>query len=159
MLRDELLAPLFAGMPADHPHHVAVWLGEVLGGPTAYTEGRGGLPAHGGQAADGPGHQRGSGRPWVELITRTADEIGLPEDPELRSAFVAYLEWGTRLARANSARAHHPPAQAPVPLWGAGRGATLRWVRCGSSRVRVACPTSHLPSRGPYRDPSGTPSW
>lgn len=32
-------------------------------------------------------------RPWVELITRTADEIGLPEDPELRSAFVAYLEW------------------------------------------------------------------
>ncbi len=44
-------------------------------------------------------------RPWVELITRTADEIGLPENPELRSAFVAYLEWGTRLARANSARA------------------------------------------------------
>ncbi len=41
-------------------------------------------------------------RPWVELITRTADEIGLPENPELRSAFVAYLEWGTRLARANS---------------------------------------------------------
>jgi len=26
------------------------------------------------------------------------DEVGLPSDPEFRSAFVAYLEWGHRLA-------------------------------------------------------------
>lgn len=44
VLRDELLAPLSAGMPAEHAHHVAVWLGEVLGGPAAYTEGPGGYP-------------------------------------------------------------------------------------------------------------------
>ena len=27
---DPLLEPLFAAMPPDHPHHVALWLGEVF---------------------------------------------------------------------------------------------------------------------------------
>jgi hypothetical protein len=31
---DEILGPVFANMPADHPHHVALWLAEVFGGPT-----------------------------------------------------------------------------------------------------------------------------
>lgn len=41
-------------------------------------------------------------RRWVELLRGCWDELGLPDDPELRSAFVAYLEWGTRLAVLNS---------------------------------------------------------
>ena len=41
---DELLAPLFAGMPPDHPRNVATWLAEVFGGPPEYTERRGGYP-------------------------------------------------------------------------------------------------------------------
>ena len=32
----------------------------------------------------------------------TADEVGLAADPEFRSALVAYLEWGSRLAVINS---------------------------------------------------------
>jgi hemoglobin len=28
---DPVLAPVFAGMPHDHPQHVALWLGEVFG--------------------------------------------------------------------------------------------------------------------------------
>ena len=36
---DPLLEPLFAAMPADHPHHVALWLGEVFRGPEAYSAG------------------------------------------------------------------------------------------------------------------------
>ena len=34
---DEVLAPLFAKMPKEHPHHVAVFLAEVLGGPATYS--------------------------------------------------------------------------------------------------------------------------
>ena len=39
---------------------------------------------------------------WAALIAASADEAGLPADPEFRSAFVAYVEWGTRIAMANS---------------------------------------------------------
>jgi len=46
--------------------------------------------------------------------------VGLPSDPEFRSAFVAYLEWGTRLALANSQPGTEPPQSAPVPRWGWG---------------------------------------
>src|SRR5687768_3881774 len=39
---DALLAPVFAGMDPGHAHYVALWLGEVFGGPAAYTAERGG---------------------------------------------------------------------------------------------------------------------
>jgi hemoglobin len=57
---------------------------------------------------------------WVELIASSADEAGLPDDPEFRSAFVAYVEWGTRIALANSGPGATPPPAAPVPRWGWG---------------------------------------
>jgi hemoglobin len=39
---------------------------------------------------------------WISLLLETADEEGLPSDPEFRSALVAYLDWGSRLAVINS---------------------------------------------------------
>jgi hemoglobin len=39
---------------------------------------------------------------WVRLICQSADDAGLPDDPEFRAAFVAYLEWGSRRAKENS---------------------------------------------------------
>ena len=39
---------------------------------------------------------------FASLMSMAADDAGIPEDPEFRSALVAYLEWGTRLALANS---------------------------------------------------------
>jgi hypothetical protein len=39
---------------------------------------------------------------WVQLIGLAADDAGLPADPEFRSAFMAYIEWGTRVALHNS---------------------------------------------------------
>jgi hemoglobin len=45
---------------------------------------------------------------------------GLPDDPEFRSAFLAYVEWGTRLAKGNSEPGADPPRKAPVPRWGWG---------------------------------------
>ena len=116
---DPLLEPLFAAMPDDHPHHVAMWLGEVFRGPQAYSAEFGGytrMVRH---------HLERHIRPeqrtrWVALLAETADEVGLPDDPEFRSAFVAYLEWGSRIALANSQPGATPPESAPMPHWGWG---------------------------------------
>jgi hemoglobin len=116
---DDIVGPLFANMPGDHPHHVAMWLAEVFGGPTAYTEELGGYPRmlskHLGLAIS----ERQRAR-WAQLIGLAADDAGLPSDPEFRSAFAAYIEWGTRIARANSQPGADPPREAPVPRWGWG---------------------------------------
>ena len=117
--RDDLLQTLFANMPDDHPRHVAMWLAEVFGGPAAYTDELGGysrmVSKHLGMAITEPQRAR-----WVQLIGLAADDAGLPGDPEFRSAFMAYVEWGTRIALANSAPGADPPRAAPVPRWGWG---------------------------------------
>jgi hemoglobin len=55
---------------------------------------------------------------WVQLLLRCADDCGMPNDPEFRSAFVSYLEWGTRLAVTNSQPGANVSGKAPMPLWG-----------------------------------------
>ena len=57
---------------------------------------------------------------WVQLLLESADEVGLPDDPEFRSAFVAYLEWGSRLAVLNSQDDVAPSPDQPMPRWGWG---------------------------------------
>jgi hemoglobin len=44
----------------------------------------------------------------------------LTRSPCFRSAFVAYVEWGTRLAVSNSQPDASPAPDAPVPRWGWG---------------------------------------
>jgi hemoglobin len=117
--RDDVLEPVFRDMDDQHPAHVALWLGEVFGGPPAYTEQRGGYPhmvrQHLGRAITEPQRRR-----WVGLLMDAADEVGLPADPEFRAAFASYIEWGTRLAVTNSQPGAEPPLEAPVPRWGWG---------------------------------------
>ena len=48
-------------------------------------------------------------------MSLAADDAGLPEDPEFRSAFMAYVEWGTRIAMHNSQPGADVPEEAPVP--------------------------------------------
>ena len=57
---------------------------------------------------------------FVSLMSLAADDAELPEDPEFRSALVAYLEWGTRLALHNSQPDTDVVEHAPVPRWGWG---------------------------------------
>jgi hemoglobin len=116
---DDLLGPLFAGMDQQHPRYVATWFAEVFGGPAEYTANRGGYPhmlAKHRDLAIVPA-QRAR---WVQLISEAADEAELPDDPEFRSAFMAYVEWGTRLALANSQPGAPVVEKAPVPRWGWG---------------------------------------
>ncbi|WP_424217532.1 group II truncated hemoglobin (plasmid) [Streptomyces sp. BI20] len=117
--KDELLAPLFAYMTDDHPQHVATFLGEVLGGPPAYTEHHGGyrrmLSSHRGR--DITPEQRAR---WVELMLAAMDTVGLPDDAEFRSAFVGYIEFGSRRAMANSRPDAGPSGRTTIKTWGWG---------------------------------------
>lgn len=113
---DAVLARVFAHMDADHPAHVADFIGEVLGGPELYDR-------------SGDGHARMIGhhlnrhltetqrRRWFDLLLDTANAVGLADDPEFRSAFVGYLEWGSRLAVINSQAGVAPPGSSPMPKW------------------------------------------
>jgi hemoglobin len=117
---DELLSPLFpGGVGEEHREHVVAWWCEVFGGPARYSEELGGyehmLHKHRDLAITPEQRFR-----FASLMSLAADDARLPEDPEFRSALVAYLEWGTRLAQANSQPGAAVVEHAPVPRWGWG---------------------------------------
>ena len=116
---DPLLAPVFAHMSADHVQHVAAFVGEVFGGPKLYSEQHGGHPGmvrhHLGRSLTEPLRKR-----WMELLFECADDLGVPSDPEFRSAMIAYFEWGSRLAVINSQPGATVDDAQPMPRWGWG---------------------------------------
>lgn len=116
---DPLIAPLFAKMSPDHVDHVSAFVAEVLGGPKTYTERLGGHPEmirhHMGRNLTDEQRKR-----WMTLLLDCADEVGIPSDPEFRSALVAYFEWGTRLAVINSRPEAKIDLEATIPRWGWG---------------------------------------
>lgn len=120
VLKDALLEPVFRHMSPQHQLHVAHFFAEVFGGPQQYTSEGG---SHFGMIQKHLGkhlteQQR---RRWMELLIESADEIALPDDPEFRSAFVAYIEWGTRIAVINSKESGIPiKPDEPMPKWGWG---------------------------------------
>ena len=116
---DPILAPIFAHMDAAHAAHVAAFVGEVFGGPPHYSNARGGHPAmvrkHLAKHLSEAQRKR-----WMQLLLECADDTGLASDPEFRSALVAYLEWGSRLAVINSRPGAEVAGDAPMPQWGWG---------------------------------------
>jgi hemoglobin len=119
VLLDPLLEPVFKHMSPDHRLHVAHFVAEVFGGPKFYS-------AEGShfkmiQKHIGKHLTEAHRKQWLKLLVETADTLALPDDPEFRSAFMAYLEWGTRLAVMNS-NLEEPPVDAnePMPAWGWG---------------------------------------
>lgn len=114
--QDPLVGPLFAKMAPDHPERVAAWLSEVFGGPHLYSERYGGysrmISQHVGKRITEEQRAR-----WVQLLCQSADDAMLPNDPEFRAAFVAYLEWGSRIGKENSQQHASPPPNMPVPRW------------------------------------------
>ncbi|MEJ7583985.1 MAG: group II truncated hemoglobin [Acidimicrobiales bacterium] len=123
---DDLLSVLFpGGVSREHREHVTAWWREVFGGPARYSQELGGYSAmvskH--QNLGITDEQR---RRFVETMSLAADDADLPDDPEFRSALLAYLEWGTRLAFQNSLPGAAVVAQAPVPRWGWGEAPPFR---------------------------------
>jgi hemoglobin len=118
--QDDLLSPFFpGGVHEEHRRNVAAWWSEVFGGPAEYTERLGGyermLNKHLRLGISDEARFR-----FASLMSLAADDAGMPADPEFRSALVSYLEWGTRLALANSQEGATVAEHAPVPRWGWG---------------------------------------
>ncbi|HEX3648340.1 MAG TPA: group II truncated hemoglobin [Pseudonocardiaceae bacterium] len=118
--RDDLISPFFpGGVSRTHREHVSAWWVEVFGGPADYTDNLGGYE-------NMLAHHRGLGITpeqrlrFATLMSLAADDVGLPDDPEFRAALVGYLEWGTRIALANSQPDAKLTEHAPVPRWGWG---------------------------------------
>jgi hemoglobin len=117
---DELISPFFpGGVSSEHRDHVVAWWAEVFGGPDRYTRELGGYE-HMLSRHRGLGIEPEQRRRFVSLMSLAADDAGLPDDPEFRSALLAYLEWGTRLAMHNSQPDAEVAEHAPVPRWGWG---------------------------------------
>jgi hemoglobin len=118
--QDEMLSAFFpGGVHEEHRRNVASWWSEVFGGPATYPEQLGGyermLNKH--RQLGITTEQRFR---FASLMSLAADDAGMPDDPEFRSALVAYLEWGTRLALGNSQDGAEVVERAPVPRWGWG---------------------------------------
>ena len=140
--RDDLLGPRFFpdGVGEDHRAHVTAWWSEVLGGPARYTEELGGyegmLAHHRGLAITPEQRFR-----FASLLSLAADDAGLPDDPEFRSALVAYAEWGSRLAMHNS---QPEPRSSNTPPCRAGAGARRPLPALGGGRSQLRCLGSRL---------------
>ena len=120
VLADDLLEPVFKHMSAQHRLHVAHFVAEVLGGPKVYSEAEGShfemIKKHLQKYLTEQHRKR-----WMALLLETADELTMPADPEFRSAFLAYLEWGTRIAVINSNTDNITESpDVPMPQWGWG---------------------------------------
>ena len=120
VLTDELLAPVFKHMSGEHQLHVAHFIAEVFGGPPMYSATEGShykmIQKHLGRHLTEQHRKR-----WVQLLIESSDEMELPGDPEFRSAFVAYIEWGTRIAVMNSKEEENKEDEnVPMPKWGWG---------------------------------------
>jgi len=103
-------------MRIGHPFDI----GEVFGGPKTYSEKHGGhremVMHHLGKHLSEEQRRR-----WISLLVDAADAVGLPDDPEFRSAFMGYVEWGSRLAKMNSTLGETcDPQTEPMPAWGWG---------------------------------------
>ncbi|MGZ3944169.1 MAG: group II truncated hemoglobin [Mucilaginibacter sp.] len=120
VLVDDILEPVFKHMSPQHRLHVAHFVAEVLGGPKVYSESEGShfemIKKHLSKHLTQEHRKR-----WMTLLLETADELDLPGDPEFRSAFMAYLEWGTRIAviNSNTDEINESPDM-PMPSWGWG---------------------------------------
>ena len=117
---DDLLSGFFpGGVHEEHRQHVIAWWSEVFGGPDDYTKTLGGYERMLSKHIDLGITDEHRFR-FASLMSQAADDAGLPADPEFRSALVAYLEWGTRIAMGNSQPGAGVVPHAPVPRWGWG---------------------------------------
>ena len=112
---DAMLAPVFAAFTPEHAANVAIWMGEVFGGPPLYSTEHGGhrtiLEKHQGLHLTEAQRAR-----WAELMIAAAREV-LPPDAALQQRFAEYIDWGSRIAVAASQPGFRIDRVGPVPHW------------------------------------------
>jgi len=116
MSSDARLGDRFRRAAPTHVPHLAMWLTEVFGGPKLYSETLGDiapiLARHAGGDFTDDDRER-----FVELTRRAAERHIPASQPRALDAFMRYIEWGARVAVANSRPDHVPNAAAGVPTW------------------------------------------
>ena len=109
--------PFSHGVEPDHVNRLAAYWAEVFGGPSAYSAQYGGhsgmLRIHAGNGMDADLGER-----FVACFVAAADDAGLPDDPELRAALRAYMQWATTTMYAYNGRDAVVPAGMAMPRWG-----------------------------------------
>lgn len=118
VLADELLAPVFASFTPTHVERVAIWLGEIFGGPADFTARLGGhqalLKVHLGLGIREEHRQR-----WLELMQAAIEEV-LVDRTDLHKTLMAYFDWGTAIAKDVSQESPGTDLGDPgrTPRWG-----------------------------------------
>jgi hemoglobin len=103
-----------------HPQHVerlAAYWAEVMGGPSAYSQGCGDesgvLRMHAGN-----GDISDFGRRFVDCFVAALDDAELPDDPEFRAAMAAYMRWAVDNVLSYSPVGTVVPGGMAMPRWG-----------------------------------------
>lgn len=117
-LADEMLNHPFSHDDG-HPQHLerlAAYWGEVLGGPTTYTDTMLDETSLERMHA-GNGDMTDLGRRFVACFVGAMDDVGMSVDPDFRGAMRAYMEWATRRFVAYPDDPADVPEGLVVPRW------------------------------------------
>ncbi len=117
-LRDPELNHPFSH-PDQHPQHIerlAAYWAEVMGGPPLYSQSCG---DHSGvlHLHSGHGDMGDLGRRFVDCFVNAADDAGLPDDPEFRTALHAYMQWAVDEVLSYSPHDAAVPIGVAMPRW------------------------------------------
>lgn len=116
-LADPLLSHPFAhGTHPQHVEHLAAYLGEVFGGPAAYSAACGDqtrlLGLHAGQ--DAPPEM---GERFAACFAQAVQDAHLPTDPRLRAVLAAYMAWAVDDVMAYAPSGSRVGEGLTVPRW------------------------------------------
>jgi hemoglobin len=103
----------------DHTARLAAYWAEALGGPPTYTTTMGGSESHVQRLHAGEGEYAvEAGSRFVQCVVDSFDEAGVPDDPEVRRAIAAYVEWAASVPfQAWPDSADDVPDDLPMPHW------------------------------------------
>lgn len=105
--------------PDQHPQHVerlAAYWAEVMGGPPRHSQSCGDHSAVLAMHA-GNGDMGDLGRRFVACFLLAADDAGLPDDAELRTALRAYMEWAVEEVVSYGSEDATVPRGEAMPRW------------------------------------------
>lgn len=110
---------------------------EVLGGPPRCSQSCGDqsglLHMHAGN-----GDMGDLGRRFVDCLVQAADDAALPQEPEFREAFRAYMKWAVDGVLVYSPQDPEVPAGVEMPHWVLGRpSGTARLAGCLLERAEL----------------------
>ncbi len=108
--------PFSHGGHPDHIQRLAWYWAEVFGGPARFTEECGGQSAmlflHSATGADADFPDR-----FLACFLGAIDDVGVPDDAELRGALRAYMEWAAHDVHGYSPQDAVVPPGLAVPHW------------------------------------------